>query len=355
MAAGSDEFHDMEHFLELLEEEPQGFVDRLLEALDNAEISMMFAITTPADDDTVAGSAVAISSTGAPSEAVHFAYRPADDPESGFAYLGAAANRDAALYAWDTTAMLDGAYELAALYTEDAGDSVTHDAIDVTVDNVAPAANADIEEEPGNKAQAVRMGAMNEVLTAGGVMVTLTGGALDADDRITIAVMAFPGADAVPGVGVGAGTIDVTLGSGQSTLREAVTVAIPYYEGKPDGIVHGTDIPETELSLWFFDADADAWERVAGSTVRPDADLVAADVTQTGEYGIFHAPMMMAEEDDMMPDSGDGHGGGGGCAMLPVMPLGGPPDDPTLIGLLGLVTAWLIFGRRRLRHQAAMG
>ena len=34
---------------------------------------------------------------------------------------------------------------------------------------------------------------------------------------------------------------------------------------------------------------------------------------------------------------------------------GGPPDDPTLIGLLGLVTAYLIFGRRRLRRQVAMG
>ena len=86
--------------------------------------------------------------------------------------------------------------------------------------------------------------------------------------------------------------------------------------------------------------------------VQPDVDVVTGDVTRTGEYGIFHAPMMMAEEDDTMPDSGDG----GGCAMLPVMPPGGgPPDDPTLIGLLGLVTAYLIFGRRRLWHQAATG
>ena len=297
VAAGSDDFHNMAHFLELLEEEPQGFVAHLLEALDDAETSLMFAITTPADDDTVAGSAVAVSATGAPTEAVHFACRSADGPEGGFAYLGAAANRSAALYAWDTTARMDGAYELAALYTEDAGDSVTHDAIDVTVNNVDPAADADIEEEPGSKEQAVRMDAMNEVLTAGGVVVTLPGGALDADDRITIEVMAFPDADAAPGVGVGTGTIDVTLGSGQSTLREAVTVAIPYYEGRPDGIVHGTDIPETELSLWFFDADTDAWERVVGSMVQPDADLVAADVTRTGEYGIFHAPLLRLEQD----------------------------------------------------------
>ena len=350
VAAGSDEFHDMEHFLDLLEEEPQGFVDRLLEALHDAQTLTM--ITTPADDNTVAGNAVAVSAIGAPTEAVHFAYRPDGNSDEAFAYLGAAANGGAVLYVWDTTAMMDGDYELAALYTEDAADSVTRHAIGVTLDNVEPVDTPDIVENVDHKEQAVRMDARNEVVTADGVMVTLPGSALDADDRIMVAVMDFPDADAAPGEGVGVGTIDITLNSGQSTLREAVTVAIPYYEGKPDGIVHGTDIPETELSLWYFNADADAWERVAGSMVQPNADRVTADVTHTGEYGIFHAPMMMAEEDGMEPDSGDG---GGGCAMLPVMPPGGPPDDPTLIGLLGLVTVYLLVGRRRLRLQAAVG
>ena len=355
VAAGSDDFDNMDGFLALLEEEPQGFVVRLLEALDDADTSLMFALTTPADDDTVAGSAVAVSATGAPSEAVHVAYRLHGDSQDGFDYLGAAANRGAALYAWDTAAMMDGDYELAALYTEDEGDSVIHDAIEVTVDNVDPAADADIVEEPGSKEQAVRMDAMNEVVTAGGVMLTLPGGALDADDRLTIAVMGFPDAGAAPGAAVGTGTVGISLDSGQSTFRELVTVAVPYPEGYPDGIVHRTDIPETELSLWYFDADAEAWERVAGSTVRADADLVAADVTETGEYGIFHDPMMMAERDvadAMQPDAGDARGGGG-CALLPMVPPGGPPDDPTLIGLLALVTVYLIFGRRRPRRQAA--
>ena len=359
VAADSNDFASMDRFLALLEDAPQGFVARLLAALDDADTSLMFAITTPMDADTVAGGAVAVSATGAPTEAVHVAYREDGDPQDGFSYLGAAANPGAALYAWDTTAMMDGDYELAALYTEDEGDSVIHDAIAVTVDNVDPAADADIVEEPGSKEQAVRMDAMNEVVTAAGVMLTLPGGALDADDRVTIAVMDFPDAAAAPGAAVGTGTVAIALDSGQSTFREAVTVALPYPEGKPDGIVHRTDIPETELSLWYFDAAEDAWERVAGSTVRADADLVAADVTQTGAYGIFHAPMMMAEQDvadamqpesDMMAQAGDG---GGGCAMLPMVPPGGPPDDPTLIGLLALVTVYLMFGRRRPRRQAA--
>ena len=357
VAAGSEDFDNIDHFLALIEDEPQGFVARLLGALDDAETSLMFAITTPADEDIVAGSAVAVSAAGAPTEAVHFAYRLDGDSQDGFDYLGAAANLGAALFAWDTAAMMDGNYELAALYTEEKGGSVIDDAISVAVDNVDPAADADIKEDPDRKEQMVRMDAMNEVVTVGGVKITLPGGALDADDRITITVLGFPDAEAAPGAAVGIGAIDIILGSGQNTFREAATVALPYPEGRPDGIVHGTDIPETELSLWFFDTEADAWEMVAGSTVQPDADRVAADVTQAGEYGIFHAPMMMAEEngeDAMQPDSDDGRGGGG-CAVLPMMPPGGPPDDPTLIGLLGLVTVYLIFGRRRLRHQAATG
>ena len=360
VAPGSENFGNMERFLALLEEEPEGFVARLLEALDDAETSLTFAITTPTDADTVAGDAVAVSATGAPTEAVHFAYRPDGDSEGGFAYLGAAANRGAALYAWDTSAMMDDVYELAASYAEDGGDSVTRDAIVVTLDNVEPAQAPDIVENVDSKEQAVRMDATHEVITADGVMVTLPGGALDADDRLTVEVMDFPDADAAPGAAVGVGTIDITLGSGQSAFREDVTVAIPYYEGRPDGIVHGTDIPETELSLWFFDTDADVWQRVAGSTVQPDADLVAADVTETGAYGIFHAPMTMADEDgddamEAMMMAQRGGDGGGGCAMLPMAPPGGPPDDPTLFGLLGLATAYLLFGRRRLQHRVAAG
>lgn len=355
VAAGSEDFDNMDHFLALLEDEPQGFVARLLEALNDAETSLTFAITTPVDDDTVAGNAVAVSATGAPTEAVHFAYRPDGDSQDGFDYLGAAVNRGAALYAWDTAAKMDDDYELAALYTEDEGDSVTYDAISVAVDNIQPTEAPDIVEARGQKAQAVRMDVMHEIITADGVMVTLPPGALDANDRITITVADPPASEAAPGDAVGI-RVDITLGSGQITFREAVTVALPYPEGRPDGIVHRTNIPETELSLWLFNVDADAWERVAGSRVQPDADVVTGDVTRTGEYGIFHAPMMMEEEDDTMPDSGDGSGGGGGCAMLPVMPPGGgPPDDPTLIGLLGLVTVYLIFGRRRLWHQAATG
>ena len=343
LTAGTVDLKNLKHFLELLEDEPQRFVARILGALEDAGTTMTFGITTPLDEDTVAGSAVAVSATEAPTEAVHFAYRPDDDSQDDFDYLGAAANHQAALYAWDTTAMEDGDYELVALYTEDEGDSLTHDAIGVTVDNVDAVADADIEEEPDSKEQAVSMDAMNQVTTSGGVMVTLPGGALDADDRLTIEVMDFPEVDdASPGTSVGTGTFDITLHRGQSTFMEAVTIGLPYYEGRPDGIVHNTEIPETELSLWYFDTAADAWEMVAGSTVDGDADLVSADVTQTGEYGIFHAPMMMAQVGD----------GGGGCTMLP--PGAGPPDDPTLIGLPGLATAYLLFGRRRPRSQAAM-
>lgn len=254
LMAGSEDYESMAHFLELLEDEPQGFVARILEAVAAVDDSMTLDITTPMDEGTVAGTAVAVSASEAPTEAVHFAYAPGDDAQAGFSYLGAAANHETAVYAWDTTGVDDGNYELAAMYTEDEGDSVTRKAIDVTVDNT-DAAHADIEEDPGLKEQAVGMD-----------------GALAADDRLKIEVMDFPEAAAAPGTGVGSGTVDITLDSGQSAFIEDVTVPLPYYEGRPDGIVRDTDIAETELTLWYFDAGADTWEMVGrrgGRRCRP--------------------------------------------------------------------------------------
>ena len=113
------------------------FVLDLLEQLDEGQTSMLF--TTPEDGDTVAGNAVAVSVTGAPTDTdtVHFAYRLAGLPEEAFTYLGAATNREGvAEFAWNTRTLTDDDYELVALYTEDEGESVIYDSIEVSVDNL---------------------------------------------------------------------------------------------------------------------------------------------------------------------------------------------------------------------------
>ena len=112
------------------------FVQRILEALDDGQESMMFSITTPEDEGPVEGDDVDVTVTGAPTDTVHFAYRLAGSSEA-FTYLGAATNREGvASFAWDTLDLLDDDYELVALYTEDEGYSVIYDKIEVNVDNV---------------------------------------------------------------------------------------------------------------------------------------------------------------------------------------------------------------------------
>ena len=113
------------------------FVMDILEALKDGQTSILFGMTTPEDGDAVAGDAVAVSVNGAPTDTVHFAYRLAGLPEEGFTYAGAAASREGvATFAWDTLDLPDDDYEFAALYTEDEGESVIYDAIEVSVDNV---------------------------------------------------------------------------------------------------------------------------------------------------------------------------------------------------------------------------
>ena len=118
------------------------FVQRILDALDDGQMSLTFSITMPEDGDVVEGDAVAVSVMGAPTETVHFAYRLAGMPDEAFTYLGAAANgADGALFTWNTLDLPDDDYELVALYTEDEGEegegeSVVYDSIEVSVDNV---------------------------------------------------------------------------------------------------------------------------------------------------------------------------------------------------------------------------
>ena len=126
------------------------FVQRLLEALEDGQTSILFGITTPEDGDVVAGDGVAVSVTGAPTDTVHFAYRLAGLPDEPFTYAGAATNREAmALFAWDTPDLPDDDYEFVALYTEDDGYSVNYDAIEVSVDNVGDGGCAALPVPPG--------------------------------------------------------------------------------------------------------------------------------------------------------------------------------------------------------------
>ena len=126
------------------------FVRRILRALDEAETSMMFGMTTPEDGDVVAGDAVEVSVTGAPTDTVHFAYRLTGLPDEDYTYLGAATNREGvASFAWDTLDLRDDDYELVALYTEDEGHTVTSDTIEVNIDNVGDGGCVAVPVLPG--------------------------------------------------------------------------------------------------------------------------------------------------------------------------------------------------------------
>lgn len=312
---------------------------RILERLGEGQSSIMFSITTPEPEDTVAGNALAVSTTGAPSETVHFAYRPMDPMDEAFTYLGAAFTRaGVVLLAWKTLDLTAGGYELVALYTQGDDDTVIYDSIEVTVDNDAE--TPDILENRDHKTQALMADMRQEVLTSNRVEVTLPSGALAEDDRITLDVTDPSGRAMGPGDAIGNG-IDITLASGQATFYEAVTISLPYSEGPLEEM----DTAEDDLSMWFFDVERETWMSVAGSMVQPDADRVVADVTHTGEFAIFDAPAMMAE-----PGRGDG-----GCTAVPLLPKRGGPFDPTLPALVGLVLAYLLLGRRRLTRAVAGG
>ena len=99
------------------------FAQRILRALEEGQLSIMFGITAPDVGGAVSGDAVTVSVEGAPTDTVRFAYRLAGLP--------------------------DDDYELDALYTEDDGYTVIYDNIEVNVDNVGDGGCATLPVLPG--------------------------------------------------------------------------------------------------------------------------------------------------------------------------------------------------------------
>jgi hypothetical protein len=63
-----------------------------------------------------------------------------------------------------------------------------------------------------------------------------------------------------------------------------------YSDYDQDGFVDGTGIPEGGLELRRYDPFADAYVPIPGSTVMTEHNMVHADASSTGRYGIVPEP-----------------------------------------------------------------
>lgn len=116
----------------------------------------------------------------------------------------------------------------------------------------------------------------------------LPAGTLPADDEI---IVDMPAVAQVPGTlpsEVAASLVRLVLTSGQQALRAPFTVFFPYADVNQDGLVDGTTIDETTLSLWFFNESNGTWMRLDNAVGHPEFNAIEATVNHPGLFGILH-------------------------------------------------------------------
>jgi hypothetical protein len=91
--------------------------------------------------------------------------------------------------------------------------------------------------------------------------------------------------------GIGA-FVDLALQSGQTDFESGLTgdLIVSYSDHDQDGYVDGTGIPEGELELRYYDADAGAYVPMPGWTVMTEHNMVHADTAFTGRFAVIPGP-----------------------------------------------------------------
>lgn len=211
---------------------------------------------------------------------VVFQFRPEGDP--AWQDIGTADTPPFFLAPWNTTAVADGVYELRLVAQRATGDTLVSPPIQVTVDNVTPATPPDIVEEPGTKTQQLLVNLRTIVVTSDGVILDVPANAVPADDRVTLNALQPDDAPGIPPGDIVGLLVESILASGTPTLSGPVTVFLPYPDADNDGVVDGTTIAETLLTLWSFDTQAQRWIQIGNARLLPEVNVLVGTVTRLG-------------------------------------------------------------------------
>jgi hypothetical protein len=293
--------------------------------------AILFEISTPKDGDILTGNAVgvAVSDVPAGTASVLFQAIPSgmEEPE----VIGETADAPF-LVAWDTSAYADGEYMLQAIAMSSEENPLMTATITVEVSN-ASADEADIIEDNGSKIETIDTDEDQVVVTSDGVIVELPAGTLAADDRLIIAVVdAVDASGILPGESTGM-IVDITTESGQRLFDTDITIRIPYADDDQDGILDGTTIAETTLTIWFFDG-AD-WLQFLDTEVLPDDNVVVGQTDHLTEFGAFSTSTEAdrpASTTRPVPDQGQaGSGGGSGSCFIATAAFGSPLEPRVMV------------------------
>ena len=288
-------------------------------------------VSKPEDGDSIWGEAVNLRANTAPGNLtgrVKFQYKGTTDTVwndvSGWITPPPYSFSDM----WDVTGLESGKYyALKAVAEDTSGNLVSSPIILIKVENEG----AEVEEGydgDGNPAKKVKVyiHKNQEVITNDNTSVEIPFGALSADTTLNITSMGNnPHAD--EGENDALKSFKRMTLENDTKIQKAITIVIPYKDENKDGYVDGTDIPETELGIYWYEAVDKKWKPIGNCSIDSEKNIVIAKVIHFTDFAVaprdFAWEVAVDEASEETLDIGVGYdtnvtaggGGGGGCFL----------------------------------------
>jgi PKD repeat protein len=195
---------------------------------------------------------------------------------------------------WDVTALTPGAcYELIAVATDYDSSMVTSEIVTVIVD-------PDENKTPGHGNEHLVDGKHTKEATFGrdktadmqlydGTRVQVPPETIDDNPTVSIELTG-QNTNQVNGSAKGMSSINanrkVSL-DGKPDLGKPITILVPYPDSDEDGVVDGTTVPETTLTVHWFDNYEGKWKKVLAQTVDTKANCAKFTTYHLTEFGLF--------------------------------------------------------------------
>ncbi|MBI4178922.1 NHL repeat-containing protein [bacterium] len=250
-------------------------------------------ITVPRTGQAVSGNAVSVIAHLAGSGkgvTIQFQYRK--EPATTWAVLGADLPARPYLLKWNSTAdgWSDGdtVWVRAAAFSADC-DTTYSLPVRVTINRSKP----DIEESEGDdheKKEKVEKGHKAKINVKSKIEIDIPSSVLDTDAVLTVKDHEKNPKDKSPdGLDNAKGVMFQTLSfdTAPASFAESVTLTFTYPDADNDGVVDGTDIPETGVWVfWMGDADTE-WTKLDTVAVNVDTNQVKGKVGHFSVYAVF--------------------------------------------------------------------
>ena len=196
--------------------------------------------------------------------------------------------------AWDVTGLAAGQeYDLRSVAQDTEGNEVVSETVTVRVEaSGGEAPGQELETTVDGKRMKRQTFGREEraaCLLADGTAVYMPAGSVASNPTFTIEVVGantHPTNGAAHGLESAGANRSVAL-AGDLPFQQAIGMDIPYADADGDGLVDGTGIPAETLNAYWFDPDAQEWNRVLEAVVDRTARRVRLKTSRLAEFGLF--------------------------------------------------------------------